>query len=457
MSIRIPESHLLEHEFAKVITAQSIFGWEFDHSLAVSLYHELDNRMKEITETVRPHLTMELVHKWKPLMNIRVASGAYSKRALDWWGNEVALVEGPYTPIEWEEPDIGSRNKLMKQLTRHGWRHVNVTEKGNPKLDEESLEGLDLGETGNMLVEYFKAKQRKSTLLGDKGTGLLTKAYEYAPGRYKVDALANPCGTNTHRCTHSVVVNIPKADPSVYYGKQFRSLFTAPPGWVVFGADASQLEFRIALSYMNALELIKLVSDPEVDFHSVIWEEMKPYMTSRSTTKNIVYGSIYGATADKLGTMADHIPSNMSKKQVGQELMNVLLRYIPGLADFKSIVENRAKRGYIKGLDGSPVYIRKKEGRLLLHTTINTIFQQAGSMVVKRATVDFNKEVSKMELPWHQTVHQHDELQGITREAAAPLLGDIFNRSLVAAGNFYGLSCPMEGEWKMGKSWAETH
>ena len=455
--IPLPTSHTQEHEFAKIITGQAIHGFPFDYEKATSLYLSLENRMEEIYTEVRPHLLHEQVRKYAPVLEPKRKDGEFKVNVKNYWGNEVVLVSGAYSPVHWEEPDIGSRNKLMKQLQRYGWKPVNYTEKGNPKLDEESLEGLDLGETGNLLIEYFKAKQRKSTLYNEKSGGWLGNAYTTPCGDYRLDAIANPCGTNTHRCTHSVIVNVPKASPEVYFGEEFRSLFTAPPGWVLFGADASQLEFRCALSYMNATEMIKLVEDPDVDVHQMIYERIKRFMNSRNTTKNVVYGSIYGATPKKLGEIADVIPPGMTKEQVGQEMLTVLLEYIPGLATFKQAVESRAARGYVIGIDGFPVYMRRKEGRILKHTAINTLLQHAGSMVVKRATVTFNKEAKARNLPWHQTAHMHDELQGITKEWAAPELGELFNDSLVAAGKEYGLACAMEGEWQIGPNWASTH
>lgn len=460
MTLPLPQPMQLEHDIATVIAKQQVTGWEFDYPAALALREELEARKQEIYELVRPHLVMERETKKAPVLNPWKKDGsAYLKRVLDYWGHNeaISLVDGAYTPVEYSEPDIGSRQKLMKQLERHGWKHVNLTDKGNPKLDEESLEGLDLGDTGNLLMEYFKCSQRSSTLLGAKGTGWLTKAYQLeGTDRYRITAGANPCGTNTHRMTHRDVVNVPKADPSVYYGKQMRSLYKARPGMKLLGADASQLEFRCALSYMNALEMIEMVDDPDTDIHQVFYEEMSEYMESRNSTKNVVYASIFEATDKKLTAMADFVPKG-SGDRVGHAIKQVLLKYMPDLDNFTSKIKSAASKGYLIGIDGMPIYIRRKEGRLLLHTAVNTLLQQCGSMVVKRATVYLDQWTTRDQLTWYQNGMFHDEVQGEVYESEGPAVGELFIQGLKQAGKDYNLSCPMDGEYKIGENWSQTH
>ncbi|MCP4395622.1 MAG: hypothetical protein GY804_15345, partial [Alphaproteobacteria bacterium] len=51
--------------------------------------------------------------------------------------------------------------------------------------------------------------------------------------------------TPTYRHKHAEVVNVPKAQEGVLYGKEFRSLFCAPKGRKIVGGDASGLEARV--------------------------------------------------------------------------------------------------------------------------------------------------------------------------------------------------------------------
>jgi DNA polymerase-1 len=42
-------------------------------------------------------------------------------------------------------------------------------------------------------------------------------------------------------------------------------------------------------------------------------------------------------------------------------------------------------------------------------------------------------------------------------EDAAELAGRIAVQSIREAGEFYDLFCPLDGEFKIGNNWAETH
>jgi hypothetical protein len=55
--------------------------------------------------------------------------------------------------------------------------------------------------------------------------------------------------TNTGRLRHSVVVNVPKAEDSVQYGKEMRDLFIPSAGNVFVNYDAAALESRVAAHY----------------------------------------------------------------------------------------------------------------------------------------------------------------------------------------------------------------
>ncbi len=83
---------------------------------------------------------------------------------------------------------------------------------------------------------------------------------------------------------HRVVVNVPKADDKVFYGKEMRSLFTAEDGKVLVGIDASALEARVEAHYIypfdpeGANELIN------GDIHA---RNSRLFGVSRSLAKNV--------------------------------------------------------------------------------------------------------------------------------------------------------------------------
>lgn len=51
----------------------------------------------------------------------------------------------------------------------------------------------------------------------------------------------------------------------------------------------------------------------------------------------------------------------------------------------------------------------------------------------------------------------HDELQIEARPEIADIVGQTAVRSIQEAGQHFKFRCPLDGEYKVGKSWKETH
>jgi DNA polymerase I-like protein with 3'-5' exonuclease and polymerase domains len=51
----------------------------------------------------------------------------------------------------------------------------------------------------------------------------------------------------------------------------------------------------------------------------------------------------------------------------------------------------------------------------------------------------------------------HDEFQFEVPTAYADIAGQAAKQSIIEAGIHYKLRCPLDGEYKYGKNWRETH
>ena len=51
----------------------------------------------------------------------------------------------------------------------------------------------------------------------------------------------------------------------------------------------------------------------------------------------------------------------------------------------------------------------------------------------------------------------HDEWQMEVREDIANFVGELAVNCIIKAGEYYNLRCPMDGEYKIGENWSETH
>lgn len=110
------------------------------------------------------------------------------------------------------------------------------------------------------------------------------------------------------------------------------------------------------------------------------------------------------------------------------------------------------RKQWLRGLDGRKLYVRHD------HAALNTLLQSAGSIVVKAATVYARKAIKNRKLDAKQVGHFHDEVQYECRdEATAKLVGELFIQGIKWAEQRMSIRCPLDGEYKIGRNWAECH
>lgn len=93
------------------------------------------------------------------------------------------------------------------------------------------------------------------------------------------------------------------------------------------------------------------------------------------------------------------------------------------------------------------------------HSALNTLLQSAGALAVKKATCllwDYLEEEG-LSHDVQQVAHIHDEFQLLVREGLEDRVGEIAVKSFQDAGKYFNFRCPLDGEYKVGTNWAETH
>lgn len=268
-----------------------------------------------------------------------------------------------------------------------------------------------------------------------------------------VSATGMALGTPTSRVTHKVVANVPKADPTVTLGKECRAMFIARPGRKFTGVDAAGLELRCLGHYVGSPELIEMVcngsSKDGTDIHSVLAKACFPLVPSRAVQKNVTYAWLYGASDKKIGQTAGH--ADGKAEAAGAEIRKRLIAAIPGLDKLMESIEKQAKKGYVKAIDGRRIEIRGK------HATLNMLLQSCGSILVKMAQCYMNAKIRKLKLDAWQVISYHDEVQLDCHPDHTEQAGQLFIEGLQWAGKHVGFRCPLDGEVKIGNSWADTH
>lgn len=420
----------LEHDFQKIIHRQELNGILFD----VKKARELEG----IVSTDLDKIKRELADK----LPIQVKPGKLFTPKRD--NKSVGYRKGcAFTKISMHEFNAGSRSQIIEFFKRqYGWEPTVFTDKNNPKLSDEIFAKLQYPEAKDF-TRYFERIKIQGYLSTGKNAWLkLVKN-----GRIYGSVITN--GAVTGRCTHSKP-NIAQV-PSVrkYLGKECRELFHAGMGWMV-GADASGLELRMLAHYLYPYDgglYAKEVTTGDVHSANQRAGEIIP---TRDNAKTAIYCLIYGGGDAKLGSTITGIDDEEENKRAGKIVRANLMKNVKGLSDLISDVRRKVDlNGYLIGLDGRRLHVRSQ------HKALNTLLQGAGAIVMKQANINFWRE------PWEdvqQVINCHDEIQFTTmNKDNAYVVGDFMVDSIIKAGEDFNLNVELDGEFKVGKSWASTH
>jgi len=85
------------------------------------------------------------------------------------------------------------------------------------------------------------------------------------------------------------------------------------------------------------------------------------------------------------------------------------------------------------------------------------LLQGAGAIVMKKALCLFYNKCKENSWPIVLVVNVHDEFQLETSDKYATIVGEAAVQSIVEAGEHFGLRCPLNGEYKIGRTWKDTH
>ena len=169
-------------------------------------------------------------------------------------------------------------------------------------------------------------------------------------------------------------------------------------------------------------------------------------LPSRSQSKTFIYALLYGAGAAKIGSIIG------KGAKEGQEIMD---RFFLNLSSFQKlknrVIKAADKNKWISGLDNRTLHIRST------HAALNTLLQGSSAILMKRALVIFDSLIKEQELNAIFVANVHDEWQLEVDKDHGDMVGKAGVEAIKRAGDYYKLRCPLDGEYKIGNNWAETH
>lgn len=406
------ESVDLEHRVAAIIAQQERNGFKLDQIYATCLLTDIKSRVAEIYERMQ--------ERWPPV-TVERFSDKTGKRLKD------SVVT--FNP--------GSRQQIGERLKELGWKPKEFTETGIPKIDETVLANIKIPEA-QTIAEYLMLNKRISQI--ESWMEAVGK-----DGRVHGKVITN--GAVTGRMTHSSpnMAQIPNS--SSIYGPECRECWTVEEGNVLVGCDASGLELRMLAHYMKDEDYVRTVcegsSKDGTDVHTV--NQRAAGLASRDNAKTFIYAFLYGAGDAKIGSIVG------GSARDGTKLKAKFLQQTPALAKLIERVGKQASKGWVPGLDGRRIWVRSE------HSALNSLLQGAGAIVMKKALVLFDDKVKANKWVVKYVANVHDEAQLECHKDIAEKVGKAFKQSIIEAGGAFQLRCPLDGEYKIGRNWRETH
>jgi DNA polymerase-1 len=181
----------------------------------------------------------------------------------------------------------------------------------------------------------------------------------------------------------------------------------------------------------------------EGDIHTFNKEALGEFCKDRPTAKTFIYAWLLGAGQAKVAMIL-----GCTVKQAGVAMDN-FLRSIPALKELKRKAAMAAQRGYLVGLDGRRIKIESE------HKSLSVYLQGGETIIMRMANYLWFTNASNIK--FKQVVWVHDEWQTEVEEDRAEELGKLQVQSIRDTGEYFNLNCPLDGEYKVGNNWAETH
>lgn len=408
----------LEHKVAQIIQKQYEKGFLIDVVNAYSLQGKFKEDMIDLTNEVRKTFPPEKIEEtFIPKVNNKARG----------------YVKGvPFTKVTYKEFNLGSRQQIGERLIKLGWKPKKKTDKGHVIVDEKVLSEIDNIPEAKLINKFLLLQKRIAQV-----SSWIEAIRE--DGRVHGKVITN--GTVTGRMSHQSP-NMAQI-PAVYspYGKECRALFIVNKGYKLVGVDASGLELRMLAHYMNDERYTNEVVNG--DIHTA--NQIAAGLESRDKAKTFIYAFIYGAGSAKIGSIIG------GSQRDGERVKEKFLRATPSLRRLREKVDRVAQRRWVKGLDGRKIIIRQA------HSALNTLLQGAGAIVMKKALTLLDEYVIREQIKAFPVVNVHDEFQYEVEESRAEEFGKLAVQSIIDAGKQLNIRCPLNGEYKIGNNWSETH
>jgi DNA polymerase-1 len=427
-------------------------GFPFDKRRAEELYVALRAREEELKN--------EIYEQWPPRFQVVASFAKAAKANGEPTANYVRhsqqypelrrRADGGYDALDWVEFNLGSPSQRVQKLTDAGWQPTSYTKAGNPKVDEESLlkYAKDSGnDAGRVLALWVVTNSRANMIntwlnaYNEKTGAIHGNLWLASTLRYRHD---NPNSANIP------AVRVGVEDKQILRGEAGSWTYEARDLWTcgdtdrysLVGVDAKGIQLRVLAHYLEDEEFTKdiLSEDP----HTA--NQQRLGLASRALTKTIVYATLMGAGDARISAEAN-VPLREAK-----DAKRKFFAKVPGLPRLIGRLQNELNlTGRITLCDGSKVLVSSD------HMVIPYLLQGDESRIMKQASIYLDEEIRRNKIDARKVGDIHDEWQFVVARQDVELFQSLALSVFPRTGTAFQYRVPIEGDAKVGKTWAETH
>lgn len=284
-------------------------------------------------------------------------------------------------------------------------------------------------------------------------------------------ALVNPATGRLHTSYHqtgTVTGRISSSDPNLQnipirspLGRQVRRAFVARPGWVLLGADYSQIELRV-LAHISGDPGLTAAFRRGEDIHASTAAAIFDIPIDRVTpeqrrfAKQVNFGLIYGMSVGRLARDAG-IPQMEAENFVAQYFGR-----FPKVREYLERTLAQAKnQGYVETLLGRRRYFpvlqtvspaQEQARRRAEREAVNAPIQGSAADIIKRAMLNLHRALHERGLAARMILQVHDELVLEVPREELPAVTPLVREMMESA---YPLRVPLKVDLSGGTNWGE--
>lgn len=267
---------------------------------------------------------------------------------------------------------------LLKYLAQNRVAHcLLATDRGNPQMDEKSLQGVmgihpHVDEVVSMVLEDRDLSKMRATWL----EGFL----DHMDGEERIHPLLSVGGTVSFRlsCT----------EPNAQAVRRDLGIFTSRPGYTLVELDYSQAELRAGAAYARENVLAEMFHNQE-DVHLSTAKLMfgeEDAKNKRRLAKTANFGAFYGGGAPALDSALG------CGMDMAQHIVDLHRKTFPGVRSASKTAEKRwRERGYVVASHGKRIYASPRDLENRIYKAYNALIQSSIAEIIRVATLEISR------------------------------------------------------------------